>query len=166
MTIFLPPTGCYLIGPSSKILSNYFIFVNQVNPISIVYRCMHAFVGGGYCCIMVSEPVSAQPPTYHVLEFTIANSSVFTGGVLRAPSHLLWNFGLLILRQSCKADRFFWFMTCQEGSIPQHFFSPSDSYIISPFLSLSMDLIILNHLSCKCPFQIDSHYHKNLSNKG
>lgn len=45
MTIFLPPTGCYLIGPSSKILTNNFIFVNQVNPISIVYRCMHAFVG-------------------------------------------------------------------------------------------------------------------------
>lgn len=115
---------------------------------------------------MASEPVSAQPPTYHVLESTIANSSLFTGGVLRAPSHLLWNFGLLILSQSCKADRFFWFMTCQEGSIPQHFSSPSDSYIISPFLSLSMDLIILNHLSCKCPFQIGSHYHKNLSNKG
>lgn len=115
---------------------------------------------------MASEPVSAQPPTYHVLESTIANSSLFTGGVLRAPSHLLWNFGLLILSQSCKADRFFWLMTCQEGSIPQHFSSPSDSYIISPFLSLSMDLIILNHLSCKCTFQIGSHYHKNLSNKG
>lgn len=111
MTIFLPPTGCHLGGPSSKILSNYFIFDNPVNPISIVYRYMHAYMGG----IAVSRPMNQCFPTpiimtYHVLESMIANSSLFTGGVLRAPPHLLWNFNLLILCQSCKADKFFWFM--------------------------------------------------------